>query len=91
MMRQIVGVHFPQLSDEMATACLQTFYRLRDIGGIEKKPATRELINWIRALRSDPDFRPAVLQRGEVPYLGVLYKKSADLGLAAKAIARLKR
>src|SRR5512136_1235038 len=43
-MRQIVHVHFPQLSDEMATACLQTFYRLRDIGGIEKKPATRELI-----------------------------------------------
>src|SRR5512136_1059645 len=91
MMRRIVTVHFPQLSDEMATACLQTFYRLRDIGGIEKKPATRELINWIRALKSDPDFKPAVLQRGEVPYLGVLYKKSADLGLAAKAIARLKR
>ena len=91
MMRKIVEVHFPKLSDEMATACLQTFYRLRDIGGIEKKPATRELINWIRALRSDPDFRPTVLQRGEVPYLGVLYKKSADLGLAAKAIARLRR
>jgi MoxR-like ATPase len=91
MMRKIVEVHFPKLSDEMATACLQTFYRLRDIGGIEKKPATRELINWIRALKSDPDFRPAVLQRGEVPYLGVLYKKSADLGLAAKAIARLRR
>jgi MoxR-like ATPase len=91
MMRKIVEVHFPKLSDEMATACLQTFYRLRDIGGVEKKPATRELINWIRALKSDPDFRPAVLQRGEVPYLGVLYKKSADLGLAAKAIARLRR
>jgi MoxR-like ATPase len=91
MMRQIVGVHFPQLSDEMATACLQTFYRLRDIGGIEKKPATRELINWIRALRSDPDFRPAVLQRGEVPYLGVLYKKSADLTLATKALLRQRK
>jgi MoxR-like ATPase len=90
-MRKIVGVHFPQLSDEMATACLKSFYGLRDIGGVEKKPATRELINWIRALKSDPDFRPAVLQRGEVPYLGVLYKKSADLGLAAKAIARLRR
>ncbi len=91
MMRKIVGVHFPKLSDEMATACLQIFYRLRDIGGVEKKPATRELINWIRALKSDPDFKPAVLARGEVPYLGVLYKKSADLGLAAKAIARLRR
>ena len=91
MMRRIVEVHFPKLSDEVAQACIRTFYRLRDIGGIEKKPATRELINWIRALRSDPDFRPAILERGDVPYLGVLYKKSADLGAAARAIAKGKR
>jgi len=91
MMRRIVDVHFPRLSEETAQACIQTFYRLREIGGVEKKPATRELINWIRALRSDPDFRPALLQRGEVPYLGVLYKKSADLTLAARAIAKFKR
>ena len=91
MMRRIVDVHFPKLSEETAQACIQAFYRLRDIGGVEKKPATRELINWIRALRSDPDFRPALLQRGDVPYLGVLYKKSSDLTLAARAIARLRR
>jgi MoxR-like ATPase len=91
MMRRIVDVHFPKLSEDMAQACIQTFYRLREIGGVEKKPATRELINWVRALRSDPDFRPAFLQRGDVPYLGVLYKKSSDLMLAAKAIARIKR
>jgi len=91
MMRWIVDVHFPKLSEETAQACIQAFYRLRDIGGVEKKPATRELINWIRALRSDPDFRPALLQRGDVPYLGVLYKKSSDLTLAARAIARLRR
>jgi MoxR-like ATPase len=90
-MRRIIDVHFPNLGDEMATACIQNFYRLREIGGIEKKPATRELINWIRALRSDPDFRPAILERGDVPYLGVLYKKSADLGLATRAIAKAKR
>ncbi len=90
-MRRIVDVHFPNLGDEMATACIKSFYRLREIGGVEKKPATRELINWIRALRSDPDFKPAILERGEVPYLGVLYKKSADLGLANRVIAKTKR
>jgi len=90
-MRRIVEVHFPNLGDEMATACIKSFYRLREIGGVEKKPATRELINWIRALRSDPDFKPAILERGEVPYLGVLYKKSADLGLANRVIAKTKR
>ena len=90
-MRRIVEVHFPNLGDEMATACIRSFYRLREIGGVEKKPATRELINWIRALRSDPDFKPAILGHGEVPYLGVLYKKSADLGLASRAVAKAKR
>src|SRR4030042_2038609 len=57
---------------------IKTFYRLREIRGIEKKPATRELINWIRALKADHDFRVKDLIKGEVPFLGVLFKKSPD-------------
>src|SRR5512139_781756 len=90
MMRRIVYVHFLQLSDEMATACLKTFYRLREIRGIEKKPATRELINWIRALKADPDFRVKDLIKGEVPYLGVLFKKSPDYVVAQNAVSRFR-
>ncbi len=88
IMREIIDVHFPQLDRDLVKACLETFYRLREIAGIEKKPATRELINWIRALRCDPDFRPAKLGKGEVPYLGVLYKKSTDYAVAAQHVAR---
>ncbi|MGC8811781.1 MAG: AAA family ATPase, partial [bacterium] len=73
---------------DLAKSCIETFYRLREIPGIEKKPATRELINWIRALRCDPDFRPARLGKGEVPYLGVLFKKSSDYGVAAQHLAK---
>jgi len=61
MMRSIVSVHYPDLSDDLAQACINAFYRLRKIEGIEKKPATRELINWIRALMADPDFRQEAL------------------------------
>ncbi len=50
MMREIVRVHFPELDRELLDLCVKTFYRLREFQGIEKKPATRELINWIRAL-----------------------------------------
>jgi MoxR-like ATPase len=57
MMRSIVGVHFPELSRDLLENTIKVFYRLREIRGIEKKPATRELINWIRALRADPDFK----------------------------------
>ena len=89
IMREIIGVHFPQLERDLAKACIETFYRLREFPGIEKKPATRELINWIRALRCDPDFRPARLGKGEVPYLGVLFKKSSDYTVAVQNVARL--
>ncbi len=79
MMRRIVAVHFPDLSDDLAQACINAFYRLREIEGIEKKPATRELINWIRALQADPDFRQEALTDRAAPFLGVLFKKSGDL------------
>ena len=79
MMRRIVTVHFPDLSDDLAQACINAFYRLRRVEGIEKKPATRELINWIRALQADPDFRQEALKDRAAPYLGVLFKKSSDL------------
>jgi len=79
MMRRIVAVHFPDLSDDLAQACINAFYRLRRVEGIEKKPATRELINWIRALKADPDFRQEALADRAAPFLGVLFKKSGDL------------
>jgi MoxR-like ATPase len=84
MMRRIIDVHFPKMSDALAETCIAAFYKLRDLRGVEKKPATRELINWIRALMADPDFDVKSLQKGNVPYLGVLFKKSGDLKIAAK-------
>jgi len=88
MMRRIIGVHFPDLARDLADACLSVFYRLREFRGIEKKPATRELLNWIRALRADPDFNAKTLSSGSIPYLGVLFKKSGDLSLAAQQAGR---
>lgn len=83
MMRKIVNVHFPDLNDDLANACLNAFYRLRGVEGIEKKPATRELLNWLRALKADPDFRIEALADGALPYLGILFKKSNDLERAS--------
>ncbi|HET58225.1 MAG TPA: MoxR family ATPase [Deltaproteobacteria bacterium] len=82
MMQRILKVHFPRLEEDLMQASIGTFYRLRQIEGIEKKPATRELINWIRALTADPDFKISSLKQGNPPYLGVLFKKSPDLALA---------
>jgi MoxR-like ATPase len=78
MMRKIVAVHFPEINSNLMENAVSTLYRLREIDNIEKKPATRELINWIRALETDPDFKPKTLVKNEIPFLGILFKKSQD-------------
>ena len=91
LMREILVVHFPDLDKELLDGCVTAFYRLREFQGIEKKPATRELINWIRALRADPDFRHKDLILGKIPYLGILFKKSPDHQQAMLQSRRLRR
>jgi MoxR-like ATPase len=90
MMRNIIEVHFPKIDSDLMESAIATFYKLREIDVVEKKPATRELINWIRALQSDPDFRPKQLSKGEVPYLGILFKKSQDYMVANNYVSRRK-
>jgi MoxR-like ATPase len=90
MMRKIINVHFPNLAPDLMENSLATFYRLREIDTVEKKPATRELINWIRALDADPDFKAKQLGKGDIPYLGILFKKSQDYVAASTLTNRRK-
>ncbi len=88
MMRKILGAHFPDLHKRLADNALETFYELRNFEGIEKKPATRELINWLRALQADPDFAHGDKLQKEIPYLGVLFKKSGDYQRSSNAVLK---
>jgi MoxR-like ATPase len=88
MMHKIIMVHFPQIDSDLLENAITAFYAVRDFGDIEKRPATRELINWIRALKADPDFKPKQLEKGDLPYLGVLFKKSQDLRKAQSMAGR---
>jgi MoxR-like ATPase len=88
MMRQIISVHFPNIDTELMENAIDAFYRMRKLDAIEKKPATRELINWIRALKTDTDFKPQKLSKDYLPYLGVLFKKSQDYRRAQVSVTR---
>jgi MoxR-like ATPase len=90
MMREIVQVHFHDISRDLLDSAVNAFYRLREFREVEKKPATRELINWIRAMRADPDFKVKNLTKGDIPYLGVLFKKSQDYEMAQKGASRFR-
>lgn len=88
MMRKILAVHFSDISENLVENAVRTFFGLRDVDGIEKKPATRELINWVRALQADPDFADGGRLKKEIPYLGVLFKKSTDYSRATAQLMK---
>ena len=88
MMRKILHAHFPDINNSLAQGAIETFYELRRLENIEKKPATRELINWLRALQSDPDFRDGNRLKKEIPFLGVLFKKSGDYQKSSQVLMR---
>lgn len=77
LMRQIVNAHFENLEEHLLEQAMNTFYRIRTIRDLRKKPSTSELIDWLRALMIggvDPD-----TIEEKLPYLGVLIKKDEDL------------
>jgi len=88
LMCKIIAVHFPDIDSNLMENAVATLYRLREIDAIEKKPATRELINWMRALKTDPDFNPKTLVKGDIPFLGILFKKSQDYEKAVNSTNR---
>lgn len=88
MMRNIIHVHYPDIQERLVENAIKIFYELRELEGIEKKPATRELINWIRALSADPDFSEGDRIEKEIPYLGVLFKKSGDYQKSANTLLK---
>ncbi len=90
MMKKIVLAHFSDINKKVLDNCTRIFYEMRELNEIEKRPATRELLNWIRALRMDKDFDSDLLLKGKIPYLGVLFKKSRDLEIATKNLIRIK-
>ena len=76
-MEEILRVHFDKLDEKLINQALVAFYWLRDLRGIEKKPSTSELVDWLRAMIAggiDPDD----IAR-EMPFAGVLLKKDKDL------------
>lgn len=43
-MREIIDVHFPQVSTALVNEALQVFFKLRQVPGLKKPPSTSELI-----------------------------------------------
>src|SRR5438034_6476509 len=49
-MKQIIDVHFPGLKKDLLAAAMKTFYDVRNLPGLKKKPSTSELLDWLKLL-----------------------------------------
>ena len=76
LMEEIIQVHFPNIKDSLLREALKTFYSLREIDELRKKPSTSELIDWIRALIASGI--PHENISSETPFIGALLKKETD-------------
>lgn len=83
-MERIIGVHHPGLDKRLLEQAMETFYMLRNLNNIQKKPSTSELIDWLQALVVG-GISPNKIKQ-EVPFLGVLLKKNEDLDILLNAI-----
>ena len=84
-MEAIVDVHFPGLKKELLAEALTSFYRIRDVPGLKKKPSTSELLDWIKLLLAE-EIPPEALrsddQKVSIPPLyGALLKNEQDVHL----------
>jgi len=83
LMRRIVAVHHPGLDGALVDQAVVTFYQLRELPRLRKRPSTSELIDWIAVLRSAGVGEARFVK--ELPFLGVLLKKEQDLETLAAA------
>ena len=90
-MKQIVGVHFPNLKKELLGAALKNFYDVRNLPGLKKKPSTSELLDWLKLLVAEDIPLEALQSKDDKvavpPLVGALLEERA--GRVAVREARL--
>ncbi|MET3140017.1 MoxR-like ATPase [Undibacterium sp. GrIS 1.2] len=89
-MQKIVDVHFPKLKSDLLASALQTFYEVREVSGLKKKPSTSELIDWLKLLLAEDIPAEALRSKDSklaVPPLhGALLKNEQDVHLFERLV-----
>ncbi|MBM3389125.1 MAG: MoxR family ATPase [Betaproteobacteria bacterium] len=89
-MQKIVDVHFPDIKQELLRAAMRTFFEVRNLPGLKKKPSTSELLDWLRLLVAE-DLAPELLASKDEkviipPLVGALLKNEQDITLFEKLV-----
>ena len=89
-MQRIVDVHYPHLKKELLAAAMKTFFDVRNLPGLKKKPSTSELLDWLKLLMAE-DIPIEALQSADSkvsipPLVGALLKNEQDTTLFEKLV-----
>jgi len=84
-MERIVDAHYPGLQSDLAREALNVFFQIRDVPGLKKKPATSELLDWLKLLMIE-DMPADALRSSDArvvipPLHGALLKNEQDVHL----------
>jgi len=94
-MEKIVRVHFPTLKKSLLREALESFFEIREVPGLKKKPSTSELLDWLKLLLAE-DIPPEALtsqdQHKIIPPLhGALLKNEQDVHLFERLVFMSRR
>ncbi|MBN4668234.1 MoxR family ATPase [Pandoraea nosoerga] len=89
-MQSIIDVHFPNIRRELVNAAMATFFEVREIPGLKKKPSTSELIDWLKLLMAE-EIGPEALRSPDnklaiPPLAGALLKNEQDMHLFERLV-----
>ena len=84
-MSEIVEVHYPGIKKKLVGDALKTFYEVRDVPGLKKKPSTSELLDWLKLLLAEDidldTLREKDPRKAIPPLHGALLKNEQDVHL----------
>ena len=90
-MQKIVDVHFPDIKSQLLAAAMRTFFEVRNLPGLKKKPSTSELLDWLKLLVAEDIEGEAIASKDNdkvtiPPLVGALLKNEQDLTLFEKLV-----
>jgi MoxR-like ATPase len=89
-MQAIVDVHYPRLRKELLKNALDTFFKVRELPGLKKKPSTSELLDWLKLLVAEQIPAEALRSTDDKlfvpPLAGALVKNEQDLHLFERLV-----
>jgi MoxR-like ATPase len=84
-MERILEAHYPNLRADLAREALNVFFQMREVNELKKKPATSELLDWLKLLMIE-DMPAEALRSTDAkvaipPLYGALLKNEQDVHL----------